>query len=244
MIREHFEFRETITTILADGLEHIEAAKEGMVSARQDIERQILDDPFFGSTFEPYDPGSNSPVINRMVHAAERAGVGPMAAVAGTIAWSGTEAMADAGASFAVIDNGGDIAMLTDRELVMGIYAGTSAFSGKIAFRIKPQEEILGICTSSATVGHSISLGTADSVTVVSRDVSCADAYATAICNMIGYNDTETLDRIEDEMVCGILAITGDQLMKKGKLPEIVRASTDEGLITAGKYPGAQTFRI
>jgi len=242
MIREHFEFRETITTILADDEEYIATGKEAMISARQSVERQILADPFFASTFEPYDPGNSDPVIRRMVRAAAAAGVGPMAAVAGTIAWSGTEAMMDSGASFAVIDNGGDIAILTDRDFLIGIYAGSSAFSSKIAFRIMPQDRILGICTSSATVGHSISLGTADSVTVISRDVSSADAYATAICNTIGYNDTGALDRADDDQICGILAITGDKLMKKGNLPRIVRASVNEDLITAGKYPDGTIF--
>ncbi|HZD43835.1 MAG TPA: UPF0280 family protein, partial [Methanomicrobiales archaeon] len=105
MIREHFEFRETIATILADSRESIEDAKEGMLSARQEVERCIAGDPFFAATLEPYTPRSRTRTVLRMVEAGFRAGVGPMAAVAGAIAWAGVERMQEKGASFGVIDN-------------------------------------------------------------------------------------------------------------------------------------------
>ena len=98
MIRHHFELRETITTILADESSHIDAAVEGIIRARQAVERCIAGDPFFGATFEPYTPESEDPVVLRMVSAAMKAGVGPMAAVAGAIAWSGVDAMQEEGA--------------------------------------------------------------------------------------------------------------------------------------------------
>ncbi|HMK15469.1 MAG TPA: UPF0280 family protein, partial [Methanomicrobiales archaeon] len=123
MIREHFQFRETIATILADDPSHIAAAKEGMMSARQELEAYIARDPFFAITYDPYLPEEGGKVVGRMADAARRAGVGPMAAVAGTIAWSGVEAMAGAGARFGVIGNGGDIALVTDRELRVGVHA-------------------------------------------------------------------------------------------------------------------------
>jgi len=113
-----------------------------------------------------------------------------MAAVAGAIAWAGVEAMVEAGASFGLVDNGGDIALVSDREVKIGVFAGASPLSGRIAFLLPPQEGILGICTSSATVGPSISFGIADAVTVFSPDVACADAWATAICNQITRDDT------------------------------------------------------
>jgi ApbE superfamily uncharacterized protein (UPF0280 family) len=86
MIRERFFFRQTIATILADDPAHISAAKDGILSARQVLERYIARDPFFMETFEPYEPDSDEPVIKRMAKAARKAGVGPMAAVAGAIA--------------------------------------------------------------------------------------------------------------------------------------------------------------
>ena len=183
MIRAPFVFRETIATILADTPEHIEAAKSGMLAARQVLEAYISRDPFFLSTFDPYVPDSDEKVILRMAGATRAAGVGPMAAVAGAIAWAGVEAMVDAGAAFGVIDNGGDIALICDRPVRVGVHAGEAVLSNRIAFVIPPQEQILGICTSSATVGPSISFGMADAVTVFSHNVACADAWATSVCN-------------------------------------------------------------
>ena len=167
MIREHFQYRTTITSILADRQDHIDAAKEAMIAARTELEAVIATDPFFGMTFEPYPAPPGSPVAARMAEAGRSAGVGPMAAVAGTIAWAGVEAMEAAGAEFGIVDNGGDIAVLSDRTVRIGLYAGNSPLSGTCAFLLPPQEKILGICTSSATVGPSVSFGAADAVTVI-----------------------------------------------------------------------------
>ncbi|MCK9318477.1 MULTISPECIES: UPF0280 family protein [unclassified Methanoculleus] len=237
MIREHFEFRQTIATILAGTPEEVAAATSGMLAARQEVERQIALDPYFSATFEPYTPASPGRTVGRMARAAAGAGVGPMAAVAGAIAWAGVEAMVEAGAAFGLVDNGGDIALVSDREVKIGVYAGASPLSGRIAFLLPPQNEILGICTSSATVGPSISLGIADAVTVFSPDVAVADAWATAICNRIGADDTSVLDTLPGTGVTGVLAIINDAVIRWGDLPAVVRAKVDERLITAGRSP-------
>jgi uncharacterized protein len=237
MIREHFQFRQTIATILADDAGHVAAAKEGMLAARQEIERHISRDPFFGATFEPYTPMTPSTTVRRMADAAGPAGVGPMAAVAGSVAWAGVEAMVRAGASFGLVDNGGDIALVSDREIRIGIFAGDAPMSGRIAFVLPPQDAVLGVCTSSATVGPSISFGVADAVTVISPNVAAADAWATAICNRITPEDGSVLDTLTGGEVQGVLAIVGDAVIRWGSLPPIVRASVDERLITAGRPP-------
>lgn len=235
MIRKHFEHHQTIATILADDPRHIAAAESGMLAARHEVERQIALDPYFSATFEPYTPKNPEKTVDRMVRAAAGAGVGPMAAVAGAIAWAGVEAMT--GVSFGLIDNGGDIALRSDREVTVGIYAGASPLSGHMALRIPPEEEILGICTSSATVGPSISFGVADAVTVVAPDVAVADAWATAICNRITVDDTSVLDALPETGVRGVLAIIGDTVIRHGDLPRIIRAKVDERLITAKRPP-------
>ena len=235
MIRHHFELRETITTILADEQSHIDAAVEGIVRARQAVERCIAGDPFFGATFEPYTPESDEIVVLRMVSAAKKAGVGPMAAVAGAIAWSGTEAMQETGASYGVIDNGGDIALFSDHELLIGVHAGSSPISDRVAFAVPPTSGVLGICTSSATVGPSISFGIADAVTVFSPDVALADAWATAICNEIRPDDTSVLLRVNPDEVTGVFSVIAEWTGSYGMLPPLVRAHVKAGLITAGR---------
>jgi uncharacterized protein len=234
MIRERFHFRETFAIILADDPAHIAAAKSGMMAARQVLEAYIARDPFFATTFDPYDPDSDEPVIARMADATQKAGVGPMAAVAGTIAWAGIEAMQEAGALFAVIDNGGDIALIADRPVRIGVHAGGAALSNRVAFVVPPQSTVLGICTSSATVGPSISFGMADAVTIFSRDVALSDAWATAVCNQIRPDDRSVLDRINRSEVNGVFAIMGDVTVRWGELPPLVPAVVNEQLISAG----------
>ncbi|OPX65245.1 MULTISPECIES: UPF0280 family protein [unclassified Methanoregula] len=234
MIRERFHFRETFANILADDPAHTAAAKSGMMAARQDLEAYIARDPFFSATFDPYEPDSDNQVITRMAEAGRKAGVGPMAAVAGTIAWAGIEAMREAGATFGVIDNGGDIALVANRPVRVGVHAGGAPLSNRVAFVIPPQESVLGICTSSATVGPSVSFGMADAVTVFARDVALADAWATAVCNAILPDDRSVLDRVDPYEVAGIFAIMGDITVRWGELPPLVPAVVDEGLISAG----------
>jgi len=234
MIREPFHFRETFATILADDPAHIAAAKAGIMAARQVLEAYIARDPFFATTFDPYDPDSDEPVITRMADAAHKAGVGPMAAVAGTIAWAGVEAMQESGALFGVIDNGGDIALIADRLVRVGVHAGGAALSNRVAFVVPPQESIFGICTSSATVGPSISFGIADAVTIFARDVALSDAWATAVCNQIRPDDQSVLEGINPHEVEGVFAIMGDVTVRWGQLPPLVPAVVDEQLISAG----------
>jgi ApbE superfamily uncharacterized protein (UPF0280 family) len=235
MIREHFQYRETIATILADDPAHVGAAREGLMEARREVERCIAADPFFAITYEPHRPAFRGRVVDRMADAAEEAGVGPMAAVAGAIAWSGAEAMQEAGAAFGVIDNGGDIALFSDREIRVGVHAGGAPLSNRIAFSVPPTDGILGICTSSATVGHSVSLGIADAVTVFCPDVARADAWATALCNTVAVCDDEAFTPLEGTRVQGVLAIIGDHVAMWGTLPPLVGATVDPDLITRGR---------
>ena len=72
------------------------------------------------------------------------------------------------------------------------MFAGNSPFTGKISFVIKPEQTPIGICTSSGTVGHSLSYGKADAVAIFSKDTALADAVATATANRISRRDDIT----------------------------------------------------
>ncbi|MDD1725045.1 MAG: UPF0280 family protein [Methanospirillum sp.] len=240
MIRHHFELRETIATILGDTDRDITHACEGLREARHTIEQYILSDPFFGITYEPVAIPEKPEIIRSMAMAAESAGVGPMAAVAGAVAEAGVRKAAREGASFCVIDNGGDIALISDREVRIGLYAGASPLSGRYAFLVRSAGELYGICTSSATVGHSFSFGTADSVTVFSPDPVLADALATAVCNDLTVRDQSCLAEV-DPRIDGIYAVFGEQSILWGKIPPLVPARPGENLISAGGvgfFPG------
>ncbi|WP_349680491.1 UPF0280 family protein [Methanoregula sp. UBA64] len=234
MIREPFRFRETFAAILADEPAHIEAAKAGMIAARQVLEGYIARDPFFASTFFPYEPDTDEPLILHMAEASAEAGVGPMAAVAGAVAAAGIEAMAGAGAAFGVIDNGGDIALVSDRPVRVGVHAGAAPLSDKIAFVVPKKDHIFGVCTSSATVGPSVSFGVADAVTIFANDPVRADAWATRICNDLRTDNREVLASLDPATVRGVYAILGPDVITWGEVPRVVPARVDKQKITAG----------
>jgi ApbE superfamily uncharacterized protein (UPF0280 family) len=234
MLARKYRIKETIVTVTAEERFH-PICLDSIRRSRLDLECYILEDPFFKITFEPYECPPGSPeVVRRMAGAAARVGVGPMAAVAGTIAWLALEDMVRAGCAHAIIDNGGDIALINDRPVVVGIYAGESPIKG-LGLEVGPRNSILGICTSSGTVGPSISLGSSDAALVISEDVSLADAAATALGNRI--NDKESLAHAFDFLgeipeVSGAIGIIGDSMATYGRLPKIVRADVPFDKIT------------
>jgi len=142
--------------------------------------------------------------------------------------------MQDSGAKFGIIDNGGDIALLSDREVTIGIHAGEAGVSDRYAFVLPPQSRILGIATSSATVGPSISLGMADAVTVFSPDVAAADAWASSICNRIRAENASILADLTDTDVRGVFIVLGETIIRWGDIPRIVPAKVDTSRIAAG----------
>ena len=229
MIREHFEFRQTITTILADDPAHIAAAKAGMLSGRADLESYLRTDPFFGTSYSPVPAEPDAPlIVHRMADAA-------MAAVAAAIAWAGVESMVASGASFGLIDNGGDIVFTApDRSVRVGLYAGDAPVSGKYAFVLQPAPGIRGVCTSSATVGPSVSFGVADAVVVFSHNPAKADAWATGLCNELRPTDVGICIP-EGTAVDGVYAVIGEWTSVWGTVPEIVPATVRYDMITKGE---------
>jgi ApbE superfamily uncharacterized protein (UPF0280 family) len=236
-MKERFRLKETFVWITADEKRYVEVAKEEITRQRKELERFVRWHPYFLVTLERYQMDEVEVVgarkkeeppkiVRKMVDAASEFGIGPMAAVAGTLAEFAVEAMRDAGATYAMVDNGGDIALINDREVLVGIYAGESSFSNKIALRIKPSPSLVGICTSSGSVGHSISFGTADAATVISGSASLSDAAATALCN--AFTDVHAIKdafRAIDHVagVEGALIIYKDVLATWGNVPEIVK---------------------
>jgi ApbE superfamily uncharacterized protein (UPF0280 family) len=233
--RAHFEIGETAVTILAEG-EYIPIAKQNIFDTREIILRKIDRDPLFRNTLEPYEHDEHDPpLIRRMCEASAKAGVGPMASVAGAVAQEAVEAMHDAGAKTAVVDNGGDIALVLGQELMVGIYSG-GRFRD-LGFKCVPKEGPFGLCSSSRTLGPSISFGKADLVTVMSENVLLADACATALGNWVQEGSDEALETALNRVcaidgVEGALIIAGEHLALKGSLPQLVRMEGGEHLIT------------
>jgi hypothetical protein len=182
---------------------------------RRPLEEYIRSHPLFLHSLEPLAVKEGAPEIVRlMAHAGEAAGVGPMAAVAGAMAELVGNGLLDHSREV-IVENGGDIFMKISKRRRIGIFAGNSPFTDKLALEIDPKETPLGICTSSGTVGPSLSLGATDATIVMSGSAALADAAATAIGNRV-----KTADDIQGALdygkgikeVTGIVIVLGDRM--------------------------------
>jgi ApbE superfamily uncharacterized protein (UPF0280 family) len=149
------------------------------------LERYIERHPSFLTSLEPVEIGDDAPhMVTEMAESAKKVGVGPMAAVAGAIAEFVGSQLLESSPEI-IVENGGDIYLRSLGKRLIGIYAGKSPLTGKIGLEINGQDTPMGICTSSGTVGHSLSYGKADAVIVLAKSTTLADAAATAIGNLI-----------------------------------------------------------
>ncbi|MBU0966491.1 MAG: UPF0280 family protein [Proteobacteria bacterium] len=183
MTRCQVSVRETDLLILADR-DVSEQAAQLVMQYRSHLETYISRHPEFLTSLIPLakDPLA-PPIAKEMMRAASLTGVGPMAAVAGAIAEFVGRDLLKTVTDEIIIENGGDIFMFRKQDSSAAIFAGTSPLSNKIAIKIPKSFMPLGICTSSGTIGHSLSFGQADSVTVLASSASLADAAATRLGN-------------------------------------------------------------
>jgi hypothetical protein len=198
---------------------------------RLELEAYIARDPVFASSLEPWPADEAAPEIARvMAAAAALAGVGPMAAVAGAMAeWVGRDLRlapeVERGPDIPgiIVENGGDIYLRSERDRRVSVFAGTSPFSGRLGLLIPAEQarEGLGVCTSSGTVGPSLSFGCADAVVVVAHSTPLADAVATSAANRVtGPGDLEAAVAYacSIEGILGAVAILGDHFAAKGRV--------------------------
>ena len=209
----HISVRETDLLIYCD-TDLSQKAFESVYIYRGFIESYIKNHLDFLTSLSPVRADDFAPpIIRDMIKAALIANVGPMASVAGAISEYVANDLLRMSQNV-IVENGGDISLKTNREVRVGVFAGNSPLTYKINLLFKPAQMPLGVCTSSGTVGHSLSFGNADAVCVVSKSSTMADAAATAIGNVVkGKGDIRTgLEKgIEIEGVLGALIIIGDQ---------------------------------
>jgi uncharacterized protein len=182
---------------------------------RTPLEKYIEQHPSFLTSLEPFPVSEDAPrIVKAMAEAASRVGVGPMAAVAGAIAeMVGRELLAFS--PEIIVENGGDIFIKSNTSRLVGILAADSPFTGRLGIEIEGSETPLGICTSSGTVGHSLSFGQADAAIALSASTALADAAATAIGNLI--TSAEDIPR-GIEFAKGIDGLKGAVIIKGDKM--------------------------
>jgi ApbE superfamily uncharacterized protein (UPF0280 family) len=196
-------------------------ARRMVLKYRHQLEDYIEQNPAFLKSLEPLPVPEHAPeIVRRMAQAGQDAGVGPMAAVAGAIAeFVGRDLLPFS--PEIIVENGGDIFLRVRKRRVIGIFAGDSPMSGKVGLEIEARYPPLGVCTSSGTVGHSLSYGKADAVVAVANSTSLADAAATAIGNRVS-RPSDINKAIEFGRsipgLRGIIVIIGDRMGVWGQI--------------------------
>ena len=221
--------KETELLILASA-DLSEQATHHVREVREQLETYVADHPEFQASFEPVDVDPQAPVIiRRMASAAKLAGVGPFAAVAGAVAESVGRALLSY-SDEVIVENGGDIFTAGHQERIFGIYAGESPLTGKLGLRINAAQMPCGVCTSSGSVGPSVSYGRADAAIVIAKSTILADACATALGNIIqcvediamGINFAKEIPGIDGAVVIveGNIGAWGDFEFVKTAVPD------------------------
>ncbi len=189
--------------------------REALIQQRAYLDSFIQTHPDFLTALTPWREDSPAPdLVAEMIDASRLTGVGPMAAVAGALAERvGRDLLAFS--DEVVVENGGDVFLSVRDPVTVGVDAGRSPLSRRLGLQVAAWESPLAICTSSGTIGHSLSYGEADAVCVVARQGALADAAATALANRIARPDdlkkalafARTI-----EGILGVLAICRDQM--------------------------------
>jgi len=196
-------------------------AYKSLLKQRNFIESYIHKHPEFRTSLLPLAENDLAPPIVRdMISKSKICGVGPMASVAGAVAeFVGYDLLGLT--KNLIIENGGDIFLQSEKKVTVGFFAGESALSYKLKVIIKPEDTPLGICTSSATVGPSLSFGKADAVCVISKSATLADAAASAVGNRVkSKNDIKKALAygIKIPGVKGIVIICGNDMGATGEV--------------------------
>ncbi len=154
---------------------------------RKEMEAYLETDPAYVKMLAPYPAKKEAPrIFHEMSRASRQAGIGPMGAVAGAVAHHiADELKRSFRINEIVIENGGDIYADIREDIDISVFAGESPLSEKVGLHIETSYAPLGICTSSGTVGPSLSFGKADAVMIICKDVLLADCYATAFGNTV-----------------------------------------------------------
>ncbi len=230
LFKENFTLKESQCTIISDQQNAIQTAIESIKRNRKELEIYTRANPKFLHTLKPITPPEKPTVANLMTQAAEKADVGPMAAVAGVIADLAVNDMINAGCEVAVVENGGEISALSNIPIDVAVAAGEEPLSKKFGFRLTNFP--IGVATSSGRFSHALSFGDAEAATVFCRNAALADAVATSVGNVVKGEDVQTAIKagisrgLSIEGVEGVLIIYKGQVGTAGKIPQIIKVES------------------
>jgi ApbE superfamily uncharacterized protein (UPF0280 family) len=227
LFKEAFTLKESQCTVIADKPEGIQTAKDSITRNRRQLEAYIKTNPIFLSTLEPIPVPSKPLVAKLMAEAAEKAHVGPMAAVAGVLADLAVKDMLRAGCEVAVMEDGGEISAVSNVPIDAAVAAGDEPLSKRFGFRLT--EFPIGVATSSGRFSHALSFGDAEAATVFCKNAGLADAAATAVCNVVKGEDCQAAIQAGINKALSIQGVEGVLIIYKGftgtagKIPQIIK---------------------
>jgi ApbE superfamily uncharacterized protein (UPF0280 family) len=226
LFKENFSYKDSVCQIISDTQQGIDAAKESITRNNQELENYMRLHQKFFYTFDPIPPPNEPLVANLMALAAQKANVGPMAAVAGVIADLAVADMQKVGCKVAVVEDGGEIAAVADRPIDVALAAGNEPLSKRFGFRLS--EFPVGVATSSGRFSHAFSFGDAEAATVFCTDAGLADAAATAVGNVVKGSVEEGIAAgikraLSIPGVFGVIILYQGQVGTAGKIPQIIK---------------------
>jgi ApbE superfamily uncharacterized protein (UPF0280 family) len=196
-------------------------ARKAIEECRGPLEQYIQSHPLFMHSLEPLPVEDDAAeIVRTMAGAGLAAGVGPMASVAGAMAELVGRNLLQYSQEI-IVENGGDIFLQTSRNRLIGIFAGESPFSGKLALEVRQDMMPAGVCTSSGTVGPSLSLGLADAAIILAHSAALADATATAVGNIVKAEEDIQQALEHGKKIAGILGIVVIKGAKMGAWGDI-----------------------
>jgi len=227
LFKEAFAYKESQCTLICDRRAGIEAAKEAIVRNHSILEKYVTTHAKFGWSLKPFPVPEEPLVCKLMAEAAEKANVGPMAAVAGVLADLAVKDIIDIKCKVAVVENGGEISATSNVPVDVALAAGEEPMSKRFGFRLT--DFPIGVATSSGRYSHALSFGDAEAATVFCKTAALADAAATAIGNVIkgenvnaaienGLAVAKAIDGVE-----GTLIIFKGCVGTWGKIPQILK---------------------
>jgi len=229
LFKEHFTHKESNCTIISDQRQAIQIARESIQRNYLELELHVRANPKFLHTFGPV-PVPKTPIVAKlMAEAAEKADVGPMAAVAGAIADLAVNDMLRVGCEVAVVENGGEISAQSNQIVDVAVAAGEEPLSKRFGFRLT--EFPIGVATSSGRFSHALSFGDAEAAIVFCKNAALADAAATAVGNVV--KDEDAQSGIQSGInkglsiggVEGVLIVYKGEVGMAGRLPQIIKVT-------------------
>ncbi|MBT8172116.1 UPF0280 family protein [Candidatus Bathyarchaeota archaeon] len=227
LLKRSFHYKKSDCTIISEKESGINVAITSIKQNLTILEKYIKEHPRFLFSLEPVPISEKPEVVRLMAESSTKAGVGPMAAVAGVLADLAIKSMINAGCKVAVVENGGEIAAMSNQSIDIALIAGDEPLSKEMGFRLK--EFPIGVATSSGRFSHAFSFGDADAVTIFAVDAGLADATATAVANLIKGDEIKKVIRkgidraLSIEGVKGIFILYREVVGKAGQVPEVIK---------------------